>query len=236
MKTRVISYQHGDVELEAFLAVDENKGKKPTVLIIHDWSGRNEFANERAIQLAKLGYCGIAIDMYGKNKLGQTNAEKSALMQPLVNNRSLLRNRLLAALDMAKEQAEVDSEKLGAMGFCFGGLCALDFARTGAPLLGVISFHGFVTTPPEENPAKIHGKILVLQGYNDPMVSFEDAHSFSEEMTLKQVDWQLHLYGQTVHAFTNPLANDPSSGLVFNPVAQARAWQAMENFWREVLG
>ncbi|EKD70695.1 MAG: carboxymethylenebutenolidase [uncultured bacterium] len=236
LKTKAIEYRDGDVLLEGFCAYPQKtENKLPVVLVVHDWSGRNDFANQKAIKLAELGYIGFALDMYGKGKLGKTNEEKSALMQPFVQNRSLLQKRILAAFETAKLLEHADDTKIGAIGFCFGGLCALDLARSGADVKGIVSFHGLLHEP--ENVAKhtIKAKILALHGYADPMVTSEAAMKFADEMTHANVDWQLHMYGHVMHAFTNPNANDTDFGTVYHKTADARSWIAMCDFFREIF-
>jgi len=235
IKTQKIDYSDGSVTLEGYYAFDdEEKHKRPLILVVHDWSGRNEFACQKAKKLAELGYIGFALDIYGKGKIGNNNDEKSALMNPFMQDRNLLRKRLLAALDTAKNLEIVDSNRIGAIGFCFGGLCALDLARSGASLAGVVSFHGLLA-PPDLKKEKIQAKILVLQGHDDPMAPPAQVLSFQNEMTEAQVDWQIHIYGRTVHAFTNPLANDPGFGTVYNACADKRSWIAMKNFFTELF-
>jgi dienelactone hydrolase len=241
LQSKKVEYLDGDVLLEGYCAYEERSDrsahtlKKPAVLVVHDWSGKNDFACHKADKLAELGYVGFALDMYGKGKTGQTKEEKSALMQPLIQNRTLLQQRILAAFDTVKKFDFVDSTRLGAIGFCFGGLCVLDLARSGAALKGVVSFHGLLNAPENTITRSIQAKILALHGFNDPMVTPEQVMQFGEEMTEAKADWQLHIYGNTMHAFTNPQANDPGFGTVYNPIADSRSWLAMKDFFVEVL-
>lgn len=237
MYTGNIEYTHDDDLFEAYVAYDDSTmEKRPAVLIFHDWSGRNDFACAKAEQLAELGFVGIALDLYGKGKLGQDNVEKAALMQPYIDNRNFLQQRMLAGLEMAKSVAQVDQEQIAAIGFCFGGLCALDLARSGADIKAVVSFHGLLFAPASVAKQKIKAKVLVLHGYADPMVSPENVNEFAKEMTEQDVDWQIHMYGNTMHAFTNPNANDPDFGTVYAADADRRSWIAMQNFLNEVFG
>lgn len=238
MQVQTIEYQDQALTLEGFYAFDAKIGhanKRPVILVCHDWSGCNDFAREQTQKLAALGYLGFAIDMFGKGKYGNTKEEKTALIMPLMQNRALLRQRIQSGFATAKTLAMADSSKMAAIGFCFGGLCALDLARSGADLRGVVSFHGLLNAP-EALPAHlIKAKVLALHGYDDPMVSPEVVNSFAQEMTQAQVDWQVHLYGNTMHAFTNPKANDPGFGTVYNAQAEKRSWEAMKDFLAEVL-
>lgn len=230
-------YHHGEQELHGFLAYDDSHDKpRPAVLVAHDWSGRNEFACEKAQMLAGLGYVGFALDMYGQGRLGDTVPEKKALMEPLVSDRSLLRERIRAGYDALIALPEVDINRVAAIGFCFGGLCVLDLARSGAEVKGVVSFHGILSPPQEKLPKNfIKAKVLALHGYNDPMVLPKQVEEFCQEMTEAKVDWQVHMYGHTQHGFTNPQANDPQMGTVYQATAEHRSFQSMRNFLQEIF-
>lgn len=236
METKTLSYQASDVAAQGFIAGADQKtvSKRPVVLVVHDWSGCNDFAREKAKKIAALGYIGFAVDMYGEGRVGQTNDEKVQLMQPLIQDRARLRDRLLAALSAIREQAEVDTQKVAVIGFCFGGLCALDLARSGADILGAVAFHGLLI-PPNLPRQDIKAKILALHGHDDPMVPPEQVHQFQREMIVAEVDWQMHIYGGVQHAFMNPQANDVQLGTVYNAVAERRAWSSMVNFLQEIF-
>lgn len=237
MNTSNYLYYLHDEEFHGFLAYDETHDEpRPAVLVAHDWSGCNEFAQDKALQLANMGYVGFALDLYGLGRQGTTTDEKMALMQPLANDRRLLRTRMRAAYDAVIAMPEVDSTRVAAIGYCFGGMCVLDLARSGAELCGVVSFHGLLNKPTELANHPISAKVLALHGYDDPMVQSEQVNSFCQEMTEAQVDWQVHSYGHTKHAFTNPAANDPALGAVYNQEADRRSWLAMTNFLQEILG
>lgn len=228
-------YHHGMQELHGFLAYDDSTDKpRPAVIVAHDWTGRNDFACHKAEVLAEMGYLGFALDMYGEGRLGSTDDEKKALMGPLAGDRALLRDRLQAAFDTVVAMPEVDSNRVAIIGFCFGGLCALDLARSGADLQGTVSFHGLLGKP-DLKPQLIKSKILVLHGYDDPMVKPDAVNAFCDEMTQARADWQLHMYGHVQHGFTNPKANDTKLGTLYNKTAAQRSWLAMANFLEEVL-
>ncbi|SRR5579883_1456261 len=236
LKTQKIEYHDGDVLLEGFYAYDDaSKDKKPGILVAHDWSGKNTFACRKAEKLAELGYVGFALDMYGKGKTGNTKEEKIALMQPLISDRVKLQKRILAAFETVKKLEPVDSQRIGAIGFCFGGLCVLDLARSGAEVKGIVSFHGLLHAPEGIATHPIKASILALHGFDDPMVTTEQVMAFGNEMTHAKVDWQLTMYGQAMHAFTNPEAHDPGFGTVYNKRADDRSWIAMKEFFKEVL-
>ena len=202
----------------------------------HDWTGRRDFATSKADEMAALGYVGFAIDMYGKGVFGADGDVEgnSALMGPLAGNRAALRARMNAALEALRGVEVVDNSKIGTMGYCFGGMCVLELARAGADVTGVISIHGIFTPGDVENE-KITARVLCLHGQDDPMVPPEQVLDFENEMTAAGADWQVHAYGGTMHAFTNPAANDPGFGAVYNPAADRRATQSIKNFFSEMF-
>ena len=236
LQTSKIEYVDDGVLLEGYCAFDDSKsGKKPAVLIAPDYSGRNDFACQKAEQLAELGYVGFALDMYGNGKVGKTVEEKTALMKPFMEDRNMLRKRILAAYETVKKLDVVNTARIGAMGFCFGGLCALDLVRSGAELKGTISFHGLLTAPKNVTTHKILSKVLILHGYADPMVPPPMVDEFADEMNAAQVDWQIHMYGHAMHGFTNPTAHDNKSGIAYNNLADKRSWISMREFFAEVF-
>lgn len=234
--SNTIGYLDGDVLLEAYFAFDDAvTERRPAVLISHAWGGRDDFVAEKANKLAELGYVGFALDMYGKGVLGNSPEQNSKLMQPFMADRGLLQKRIKAALYAVRLLPWVDDSKIAAMGFCFGGLCVLDLARAGADLKGVVSFHGLLGAPDNLEANSIKAKVLALHGHDDPMGPVEQVLAFEQEMTKAGADWQLHTYGHTMHAFTNPKANDPALGTVYQVNADKRSWLAMKNFLAEVF-
>ena len=222
---------------EGLLAYDaSSKQKRPGIIVVHDWTGRNEFAAQKAALMAEWGYIGFAVDLYGHAKCGENNEEKSAFMKPLIENRRLLRERLNAAVTVLKNHPQTDPQKIAAIGFCFGGLAALELARSGENhIKGVISFHGLLTADKNLACHTITSKILALHGFDDPMVPVEQIMAFTQEMNTAQADWQMHMYGHTKHAFTNPQASDKKLGTVYNALADKRAWIAARNFLTEIF-
>jgi len=234
--TNTVNYLDGSVVLEGFFAYDDAiQGRRPAVLINHAWGGREGFVAEKAKKLAALGYFGFAVDMYGQGVVGKSPDECSRLMQPFIDNRAMLQKRIHAALATVRLMPWVDDSKIAAMGFCFGGLCVLDLARTGADIKGVVSFHGLLGAPDNIKGQPIKAKVLALHGHDDPMVPVGQVASFEQEMTEAGADWQVHVYGNTVHAFTNPVANDPDFGTVYQVNADRRSWVAMQNFLEEIF-
>lgn len=234
LQHRLVEYRDGDAVLEGRIAWDDrHSGPRPGVLVAHAWSGRSEFEDGKADGLAGLGYAAFSIDLYGKGVRGGNPAENSALMQPFLDDREMLQARLLVSLRELRRQPEVDAGRVAAIGFCFGGLCVLDLARTGEDLAGVASFHGLFAAPGNTSGNAITAKVLVLHGWDDPMAPPEDVKSLATELTSMGADWQLNAYGNTMHAFTNPAACDSNRGTVYDAAADRRSWQAMKNFLDE---
>lgn len=234
--TRTIEYRDGDVVLESYMAWDDSgSDPRPGVLISHAWAGRGEHEQNKAEQLAELGYVGLAIDLYGQGKRGTTKEENAALMQPLLDDRAALQRRITLGLETLRKQKEVDSARVAAMGFCFGGLCVLDLARTGADVAGVASFHGLFARPGNTDGNRIAAKVLVLHGWDDPMATPDQVLGLAEELTAMGADWQIHAYGNTLHAFTNPAADDPEFGTVYDQDADHRSWQSLQLFLAEIF-
>ena len=233
MNTSNVNYQ---VESQNFIGYTAFPDKEnfPAVIVAHAWGGRNEFADNIANKLAKLGYLGFALDMYGDGVTGTSVEENSARMQPLLDNRSQLTSRVLGAYETVSKISGVNTSKIAICGYCFGGLVALDLARSGVNLCGSASFHGFLHDS-DLPKTKISAKILAMHGMQDPMVGNDQLESFYGEMTEKNVDWQLHIYGQAMHSFTNPSANNPDFGTVYSEEADRRSWELLKDFLREVF-
>ncbi|KTD45563.1 dienelactone hydrolase family protein [Legionella rubrilucens] len=230
-----VDYQHGETLCQGYFAYDDRTTEiRPVVMIAPDWRGRGAAPCEKARQLASMGYVGFALDMYGEARLGLDNEQRRALMTPLVQNRAHLAQRILAAYTTVCNLPQADVSRIAAIGYCFGGLCVLDLARTGVELRGVVSFHGLLSEPPGSNAA-ITAKVLVLHGYDDPLVPPEQVRQFADEMTRKGVDWQVHMYGLTAHSFSNPDAHEKESGLMYNASADQRSWQTTALFLEEIF-
>jgi dienelactone hydrolase len=233
---QLIDYRDGDKRLQGFFCHDDSfAGPLPAVLISHTWCGRDEFVERKARRLAWHGYATFALDLYGDGKIGKSVEENQSLMMPLMQDRALLARRITAALTAVRAQPAVDGRRVAAMGFCFGGLCVLDLARSGADVRGVASFHGLLKPnglPPARN---IPARILIMHGYDDPMAPPEDVLAIAKEFTQAGADWQLHAYGHTVHAFTNTAANNRAGGMEYNDRADRRSWHTLIQFLEEVL-
>ncbi|WP_298627542.1 dienelactone hydrolase family protein [uncultured Legionella sp.] len=234
--TREIEYKDEDTVCKGFIAYDSSSlHPRPGVMIAHDWVGRSKSVCDKAIQLAALGYAGFAIDMYGDARFGNDKAERRALMAPLMHDRNKLVARIWAALNALSQQPFIDKDKIGAIGYCFGGLCVLDLARSGADIKGAACFHGLLSEPEEIVRVPVNAKILILHGYDDPLVKPEAIAQFALEMNQRKADWQVHMYGHTQHSFTNREANDDEMGLHYNECADHRSWQSTLDFLNEIL-
>lgn len=234
-------FRLGDLTTETYIAYDNASGsKRPAVLVAHQWGGPTDHERAKAEALAGLGYVGIAIDVYGKGVRGRSMDEESpahAAFHGLMEDRALLRERLLATVELARQHPLVDPARIAMIGYCFGGVCALDAARAAAPgVRGVVSLHG-VFPPPNLGPeGRIDAKVLVLHGYDDPLAPPDSLLALARELTDAGADWQIHAYGHTVHAFTVETANNPARGLQYSAAADRRSWKAMQYFLDEVLG
>lgn len=223
---------------EAVVAFDTDwEEERPGVLVIPNVLGQKEADNVKAEQLAAMGYFGLVVDVYGQGKrTTRESPDPAVYMNALNADRALLRDRLHNVLAVLKGRQEVDAGRTAAIGFCFGGKCALDLARTGADLRGVVSFHGVYDPPPFANLAPIRPKILVCHGWDDPIAPPEATVALARELTEGKADWQIHAYGHTGHGFTDASANMPERGVVYQPDANRRSWRAMIDFLEEIFG
>lgn len=233
-----VEYTHNGQPLIGFLAYDNAVSAiRPGVMIIHDWNGIDDYEKGRAKQLAELGYVAFAADIYGK---GHTAAEKGKAGEWAGKfrngDRALFRERLTAGLNELKSHVQVDSERVAAIGYCFGGTGVLELARSGAELEGVVSFHGGLSASETATTTTIQTRILVCHGADDPGVPAEQVNAFQDEMRAAKADYQLIAYGDAVHSFTNPGAGiDKSRGNAYNEAADKRSWEHLKVFLAEVL-
>jgi dienelactone hydrolase len=238
IKTQAVEYQDGDTVLEGYLAYDDAKSfaRKPGVLIVHAWKGITAYEKSRAEQIARLGYVAFVADIYGKGIRPQTSDEARKLAGQYKGDLPLLRKRVNLGLEELKKQRGVAPNRIGAMGYCFGGTTVLELARSGADLSGVVSFHGGLATKNTDESKNIKGKVLVLTGADDPGVPPSQVAAFEEEMRKGGVDYQVVSYGGAVHSFTDPGAgNDNSTGSAYNAKADKRSFEMMKDFFAEAL-
>jgi dienelactone hydrolase len=237
LHTETVEYKDGDAVLEGYLAYDDaGAAKKPGIVVVHDWMGVSAETRRRADLLAGLGYVAFAADIYGKGVRPQDLKSAGAEAGKWKGNRAGMRKRVRAALDLLAANKHVDASKLAAIGYCFGGTTVLELARSGASVVGTVTFHGGLDTPTPADAKNIKGKVLALHGGDDPFVPAEQVTAFEKEMRDGGVDWQLVAYGGAVHAFTIPHAgNDNSKGAAYNEKADRRSWEAMKQFFGEIF-
>ena len=234
MSGKLVNYHDELTECEGYLSLPESSQSVPLVLVAHTWKGRSEFEDNKAVALNNLGYAALSIDIFGGGINGNSVEENQALIEPFVRDRQLFRQRLISAVEFGKTIEGIDASKIALIGFCFGGLAAIELARSGYKLSGCVSFHGLLNQS-DEPFQKVNTKLLVLHGDKDPMVSADQILALQDEMTESEADWQFISYGNTYHAFTNPAANDIEMGTVYNHDSDIRSWTAMSNFLEEVF-
>ncbi|MBI2839825.1 MAG: dienelactone hydrolase family protein [Acidobacteria bacterium] len=237
IQSRPVEYKHGDTVLEGHLAYDDAiAGKRPGILIVHQWMGLGDYEKSRARQLAEMGYVAFALDMYGKRVRPTDAREASKPVTALKSDRPLMRALASAGLAFLKMQPHVDTTKIAAVGYGFGGTGVLELARGSAEISGVVCFHGGLDTPIPAVPGDILCRVLVLHGADDPFVPPAEVLAFEDEMRRCGADWQLVAYGRAVHSFSMPGAgNDNSTGAAYNEKADRRSWEMMKQFFAEVL-
>jgi dienelactone hydrolase len=235
--TRAVPYRDGAVEMTGFLAYDDAKHNAPGVLIVPQWMGLTDYEKGRAQQIAELGYVAFCADIYGGGHVAADVKEAGTLAGKFKGDRSLYRSRLKAALTALRASPTVDPLRCAAIGYCFGGTGVLELARSGADVLGVVSFHGGLDSPTPADGKNIKAKVLILHGADDPFTSKADITALEKELKDGGVDYQLVFYSGAVHAFTQPMAgSDPSQGVAYNERADKRSWIAMRDFFQEIFG
>lgn len=232
VKTQLVEYSSGGDKMEGFVAYDDSKGDpKPVVLIVHDWMGLGDYSKGKAVQLANLGYVGFAADIYGKGIRPKDSQEAAKLATKYKDSRSLLRAHIRAAFDKAVEMKNVDSKNVVGIGYCFGGTTVLELARSGAPVIGTVTFHGGLSNPKPEDAKNIKGHVLILHGADDPFVPPAEVESFKNEMNKSGKKFEFVAYKGAVHSFTNPAAgSDNSKGAAYNADADKKSWVAFLKF------
>lgn len=232
-----IEYPVGNVLCEGWHAYDDAvTGKRPAVLIVHQWTGLTDYEKMRAGQLAELGYNVFALDIYGKGVRPQPPAAGKEAGK-YKENRALFRKRLEAGLQVLRGLPQTNPDKIAAIGYCFGGTGVLELARSGADIEGVVSFHGGLGTPTPDDAKNIRTKVLVLHGADDPFVPPTEVEAFHREMKAANVDYEFVAYPGAVHAFTQKMAgDDPSKGAAYNAKADAESWEAMKQFFAKIFG
>ena len=223
--------------MKSFVAYSDVQGKKPIVLVVPEWWGVNDFTRSKAKQLAQEGYFALVVDMYGNGRTADNPDAAMGLAGGFYKNPQLSTGRLLAALDKAKSYPQADSSKTAAIGFCFGGSMVLNAAKLGAPLDGVVSFHGGLQgVPPAKNT--VASKILVLNGAADPYVPAQDIANFKKQLDSAGVPYTFKDYPGALHAFTNPQADEFAKKFKmevgYNADADRNSWNDMKSFFADL--
>ncbi|MGH7176458.1 MAG: dienelactone hydrolase family protein [Tepidisphaeraceae bacterium] len=238
IKSQTVEYKCGDATLKGYLAYDDAvQGKRPGVLVVHEWWGQTDYARHRAEMLAQLGYTALAVDMFGDGKTTDDPKQAAEWAGALYSNPTLALERFAAAYDFLKDQPTVDPQKMGAIGYCFGGAIALTAARAGVDLDCVVSFHGSLGAPANMPVKPIAARILVCNGADDKFVSAEEIAAFKQEMTQAGADFNVINYPGAVHSFTNPEADRRNMDNVkYDAAADKASWQAMIDFFKAAFG
>lgn len=230
-----ITYKIGDAEFQGYIATPGGDKQYPAVLIVHDWLGEKQFERDKADKLAQMGYVAFAADMFGKGVRPKDATEARAETTKFYSEPEKLRARVVGAFNLLKDRKDVDAARIVATGFCFGGTCVLELARGGAPVAGVVPFHGGLNTDRRAIAETFKAKVLVLHGADDPFIPKEHLDAFHVEMRTAKADWQMVYFGNSVHSFTQPHAGtDNSKGAAYNEKADARSWEMFKDFLAEV--
>jgi len=239
IQSKEVKYEVDGISLTGYVAWDDSvKGKRPGVLVVHEWWGHNDYVRKRAEDLAKLGYVGFALDMYGDNKLAQHPTDAGTFMQEAMSRFDVMQARFAAAKNELSKMEQVDASKIAAIGYCFGGAVVLNMARANDDLDAVVSFHGSLAavTPSHD---KMKTAVLVLNGADDVMVSAESIAAFNEEMTKANADFQFINYADAKHGFSNPAATEIGKKfeipVEYNKGVDEKSWNEMKKFLKAKL-
>lgn len=238
--TEVVPYTHDGVELEGFLAYDDTlTNPVPGVLIVHEWWGHEEYVRERARKVAELGYVAFALDMYGKG-VQTTDPKKAGELAGQFYGKPLTAKRAQAGLDQLLKHARVDKDRVASIGYCFGGMVSQELAYSGAPLDGIVSFHGSLVPATAATAKANKAKFLICNGAADPFVKAEEIEKFITSINEQKIDCQFINYSGAIHAFTNPRADQVAKvaglqGIGYNAAADKRSWEAMQVFFKEAF-
>ena len=241
IKTEPVDYSAGGVTMKGYLAYDDAvKGKRPGVLVVHEWWGHNDYTRKRARMLAELGYTALAVDMFGDGKQTAHPADAQKFTQEVLSNMETAKARFLASLETLKAHKTVDPQRIAAIGYCFGGGLVLEMARAGVDLDAVVSFHGSLDTKNPAKPGVVKAKILVAHGAADEFISPEVLKQFEQEMKNAKVDYRFIAYPNAKHSFTNPEADEMGKKakipIAYNAEADRKSWEDMKKFLKEAFG
>ena len=232
--TKTVIYRDGMQVLEGYMAYDDAKGKRPCVLIFHDWDGLGDYEKMRAQMIAKLGYTALAADVYGRGIRPKNQQESAAESSKYGKDRRLARRRAMAAFRFAAGQKQVDRNKIAAIGYCFGGMASLELGRAAAPLKGIVPFHGNLSNPTPADARNIKGSVLVLHGADDPLVPKAQVAAFEREMKAAKKPYRIVAYPGAVHSFTiKEAGNNKASGVAYNAEADRKSWAELVAFLKK---
>jgi dienelactone hydrolase len=237
LKSRVVDYEAGGVPLQGYLAWDDAaKGKRPGVVVVHEWWGHNQHARNAADKLARAGYVAFALDMYGKGKVTTHPDSAQAFAAEAMKDATAIPGRFDAALAVLRADPHVDASRIGAIGYCFGGGVVLDMARAGEDLKAVGTFHGALATQHPAEPGTVKAKLLVQTGAADPIVNAEAVAAFEKEMNAAGANLRVISYPGAKHSFTNPNADKAGvPGLAYNASADQKSWAELIKFFKKEL-
>ncbi len=237
MKTENLDYRAGDLDLRGYYPYDEHKaGQRPGILVVHEAWGLGDHSRHTAERLAKLGFAALAVDMVGGGKHFDATQDGLQFTRSMRADLPALRARIRAAYDALASRPEVDRARIASIGFCFGGSTSLELARSGAPVRGVVSFHGGLQTTAPAEPGRITAKILSITGADDPFIPAAQVQAFVDEMSHARADAQVIVYTGVKHSFTNPHAGDRAiDGIEYHQLADQRSWKAMLSFFEEIF-
>jgi dienelactone hydrolase len=240
VKHKEVAYTAGEVTMKGYLAYDDAiKGRRPGVLVVHEWWGHNEYARKRANMLAELGYVALAVDMYGDGKQAAHPDDAGKFAGAVMQNTEGAKARFMAAMDLLKKNPHTDPTRLAAIGYCFGGAVVLHMARFGVDLKGVVSFHGNYATQTPAPAGKVKAKVLVCHGEDDVFIKQEQIDALKKEMADAKVDFQFIAYPGAKHSFTNPDADQYAKQfnlpLAYNADADKKSWEDMQTFFKKIF-
>lgn len=240
LQTREVSYSSGGTVMKGYLAHDDAfEGRRPAILVVHEWWGHNAYARERAEMLAALGYTALAVDMYGDGRTAAHPEDAGRFAGEIRNNMPMARERFAAALELVKKKPTVDPDRIAAIGYCFGGGVVLEMARAGVDLDGVVSFHGSLATTGPARAGEVKAAILVFNGGGDPFITAEEIETFRKEMESAGAEYRFVQYPGVRHSFTNPdadrLGREFNLPLAYDSEADTKSWQEMQDFFKEIF-
>jgi dienelactone hydrolase len=240
IKGEEVTYQADGTTLKGYLAYDDAvQGRRPGVIVVHEWWGHNDYVRRRARMLAELGYTALAIDMYGDGKKAEHPDQAGEFASQVMKNQDVAKKRFMAGLDFLKNQPQTDPEKMAAIGYCFGGATVLNMARQGVDLDGVASFHGSLATSTPAQPGQVKAKVLVLHGADDSFITPEQVTAFKQEMDKAGADYEFIAYPGATHGFTNPdadeLAQEFHMPIAYNAEVDQKSWEKMKDFFDKIF-